>query len=196
MSDTTTAAIPATREFEGLTIPAPGTFALDPTHTEVGFVVRHMKVAKVRGRFDEFEGSIEIADDPLQSRVRVTIKTASVNTRESNRDAHLRSADFFESETYPEMTFTSTKVEHRGGNDFDVTGDLTIHGVTKPVVLRTEFADVVQDPWGNERIGFSAVAEIDRFDFGLGWNAALEAGGLVVSRKVVIELDVEAVRSA
>ena len=186
----------ATRQFEGLEVPSAGTFQIDPVHSQVGFVVRHMKVAKVRGRFRDYTGTIEIADDPVESRVVVEVKTASVDTREEQRDAHLRSADFFESDTYPEMTFTSTRVEHRGDNAFDVTGDLTLHGVTKPVTLRAEFEGVVNDPYGNQRIGFTAVGELDRFDFGLTWNAAIEAGGLVVSRKVTLELEVEAVRPA
>jgi polyisoprenoid-binding protein YceI len=182
------------REFEGVEIPTPGTFQIDALHSQVGFVVRHMKVAKVRGHFLEYSGEIEIAEDPLQSKVEVIVKTASVSTREDNRDAHLRSADFFETDSYPEMTFKSTKVEHLGGNEFDVTGDLTIKGVTKPIVLHAEVEGLVVDPYGNQRLGFTVAGEIDRFEFGLTWNAAIEAGGLVVSRNVVLEIEVEAVR--
>lgn len=191
-----TAATVETRELEGLTIPTPGTFRLDPTHSQVGFVVRHMKVAKVRGRFQDYTGSIQIGEEPTDTRVEVTVKTESVDTREEARDAHLRSADFFESEVHAEMSFVSTKVEHLGGNEFELTGDLTIKGVTKPVVLHVEFDGVIQDPYGNQRIGFSASGEIDRYDYGLNWNAAIEAGGLVVSRKVTLEIEVEAIRSA
>lgn len=191
-----TAATVETRELEGLTIPTPGTFRLDPTHSQVGFVVRHMKVAKVRGRFQDYTGSIQIGEEPTDTRVEVTVKTESVDTREEARDAHLRSADFFESAVHAEMSFVSTKVEHRGDNEFELTGDLTIKGVTKPVVLHVEFDGVIQDPYGNQRIGFSASGEIDRYDYGLNWNAAIEAGGLVVSRKVTLEIEVEAIRSA
>ncbi len=191
-----TAATVETRELEGLTIPTPGTFRLDPTHSQVGFVVRHMKVAKVRGRFQDYTGSIQIGEEPTDTKVEVTVKTESVDTREEARDAHLRSADFFESEVHAEMSFVSTKVEHLGGNEFELTGDLTIKGVTKPVVLHVEFDGVIQDPYGNQRIGFSASGEIDRYDYGLNWNAAIEAGGLVVSRKVTLEIEVEAIRSA
>lgn len=185
-----------TREFEGLTIPAPGGFSIDVAHSHVGFVARHMKVAKVRGQFTDYSGTIVLGESPLESSVEVSVKTASVDTREESRDNHLRSSDFFEAEAYPEMTFKSTRLEHLGGNGFKLTGDLTIKGVTRPIALDVEFDGVVQDPYGNERIGFSAKGELDRFDYGLTWNAALEAGGLVVSRNIVIQLEVEATRSA
>ncbi len=191
-----TAAEKETRELAGLTIPGPGTFSIDVTHSHVGFVVRHMKVAKVRGQFTDYAGTIVLAEDPLESSVDVAVRTASVDTREENRDNHLRSGDFFESDTHPEMSFRSTKLEHVGENELRLTGDLTIKAVTKPITLDVEFDGVVQDPYGNERIGFSAKGELDRFDYGLTWNAALEAGGLVVSRNVAIQLEVEATRAS
>lgn len=191
MTDTAT-----TRQFEGLGVPAPGTFGFDSVHTTVGFVARHLMVSKVRGHFAEYDGSITVADNLLDSDVEVRIKTASIDTREEARDAHLRSDDFFSAEKYPEIVFKSTKIEHQGGNRFAITGDLTIRDVTKPVTLEATFEGVVQDPWGGERFGFTAIAEIDRFEYGLTWNAAVEAGGLVVGRKVTIEIEVEAVRQA
>ncbi|MGH9304267.1 MAG: YceI family protein [Acidimicrobiales bacterium] len=185
-----------TRPFEGLTIPEPGIFELDPMHTQVGFVARHMMVSKVRGRFTDYSGTLTVADDPLASRIAVLVKTASVSTGEAPRDAHLRSGDFFDSETYPELSFSTTALEHRRDNSFEVTGELTIKGVSKSVTLDVDFEGVIVDPYGNERIGFTARGEVDRYDYGLTWGAALEAGGLVVARKVILELEAEAVRAA
>jgi polyisoprenoid-binding protein YceI len=197
MTDTaTTATAPQVHDFKGVTVPAPGTFVIDGTHSQVGFVVRHLMVSKVRGRFAEYEGTVNVAENLVDSTVDVTVKVASIDTREEARDNHLRADDFFSAETFPELTFKSTKVEHKGGSKFAVTGDLTIRGTTKPVTLDATFEGVVQDPWGGQRIGFTATAEIDRYDFGLTYNAAIEAGGVVISRKITIELEIEAVRQA
>jgi len=195
MTDTTATKTLA-REFAGLTIPEPGTFNFDATHTEVGFLVKHMMVSKVRGRFGHYDGSIFIAENPLLSSVEVSIDMNSIDTRDDGRDAHLRSADFFEVGKYPTATFKSTSVLHTGGTDFSVTGNLTIKGVTKPITLDVSFEGVVADPWGNQRVGFTATAELDRFDYDLTFGAALEAGGLVVGRKVSLQFEVEAVRAS
>lgn len=187
---------PETRTVQGLQAPATGTFKLDKAHTHVGFVVRHMMVAKVKGRFAEFEGKIVIGDDPLDSEVDVTIEAKSIDTRDEGRDTHLRSADFFDVENFPALSFKAKGVSPIGKGTFELPGELTIHGVTRPVTLSVEHEGIVTDPYGNERIGFSASTEIDREDFGLTWNAALETGGVVVSKSVKIELEVEAIREA
>lgn len=169
------------------------TYAIDPSHTTVEFIVRHLMIAKVRGRFNTFQGTIELAPgSDVPQAVNVKIDAASVDTREPQRDEHLRSADFFEVEKFEHLTFTSKRIEGTP-DDFKVYGDLTIHGVTKEVVLDGEFEGRQADPWGNERAGFSAETKISRKDFGLLWNAALETGGVVVGDDVRIELNVEAV---
>jgi polyisoprenoid-binding protein YceI len=191
----TTTAAQLVTEVEGLELPAAGVFTLDPTHTHVGFVVRHMMVSKVKGRFASFAGDITIGQTPELSSVEVTIDPASVDTREERRDAHLRSPDFFDVEQYPEWRFVSTRLVPTGRRTFDLEGTLTIHGVSRPVTLAVEQEGSVIDPYGNERIGFSATTEIDREDFGLTYNAALEAGGVVVGKQVKLELEIEAVRT-
>ncbi len=192
MSDTMT----QTREYEGLNVPAPGTFEFDPSHSTVAFVVRHLMVSKVRGHFDDFAGTITVAEEPTESSAQVDIKVASVDTRDAKRDAHLTSPDFFDAESNPSITFTSTGVSHVDGDEFTLSGDLTISGVTKPVELAVEYNGVAQDPWGGERIGFSASTEVDREDFGLTYNQALETGGVMVGKKAKIEIEAEAVRQA
>jgi polyisoprenoid-binding protein YceI len=194
MTDTITPA--ATRDVNGITLPTTGTFALDRSHTQVGFVARHLMVSKVRGRFTDFEGTIIVADDPSASSVEVTIQAASVNTNDENRDNHVRNNDFLSVEEFPTLSFRSTKVELKPRGDWKVYGDLTVRGVTRPVVLDVEFEGVIQDPWGNQRLGFTASGEIDRNDFGVSFNAALETGGFVVSPKVKLEIEAEAVRQA
>jgi polyisoprenoid-binding protein YceI len=186
---------PLTRKVNGEELPQPGTYLLDKAHTTVSFVARHMMVSKVRGHFNEFEGKIVVGEDPTLSEVEVTIDVASIDTREPQRDAHLKSPDFFEAEKWPKMTFTSTRV-HGGPGDWKVTGDLTIRDVTRPVTLDLEFLGASPDPWGGKRIGFTATTTIDRTDFGLSWNAAIETGGVVVGRDVKIEIDAEAVLQA
>jgi polyisoprenoid-binding protein YceI len=168
-----------------------GTWAIDPTHTEVGFVARHLMVTKVRGSFADVSGTVEVAEDITKSVANVSIKTASVSSGTADRDNHLRSADFFDSENYPEMTFVST------GFDGDtLTGDLTIKGVTKPVTLDVEFNGTATDPWGNEKAAFEAEGEINRTDWGLTWNANLEKGGVLVSEKIKLVLDVQLAKQA
>jgi polyisoprenoid-binding protein YceI len=169
-----------------------GTWAIDPVHSEVSFVVRHMMVSKVRGRFDKFEGTITTAPDPLQSSVNATVDLSSVNTGEPNRDNHIRSADFFEVESHPTMTFRSTGVRHDGG-DFLVDGDLTIRGTTKPVTLKLEINGFGPDAYGGTRAGFSATTEINRSEWGVSYNGPIPGGGVAVSEKVTINLEVEGV---
>ncbi len=188
-------AVTLTRNIDGVEVPQPGTYVLDVAHSTVSFVARHLVVSKVRGNFREFDGAITVAENVEDSTVSATIKTASVDTREAQRDAHLKSADFFDVETYPEITFTSTAL-HRKGSEWVLEGDLALHGVTRPVALDLEFNGGTPDPWGGARIGFSASTEIVRDDFGMNFNAALETGGWVVSKNVKIEIEVEAVRQA
>lgn len=168
-------------------------YTLDPSHSTVEFVVRHMMIAKVRGRFAAFQGSIELAPgSDLPKSVSASIETASIDTREAQRDTHLRSADFFEAETYPAITFESSRVEGTP-DDFKIHGRLTIHGVTREVALSGNFEGRGGDPWGGQRVGYTAHTTINRKDFGLTWNAALETGGMLVSDEVRIELNVEGV---
>ncbi|HEV8064593.1 MAG TPA: YceI family protein [Acidimicrobiales bacterium] len=185
-----------TKAYEGLTVPTPAAFAIDSAHSEIGFGVKHMMVSKVRGRFGKYDGRIEVADDLLSSQIELSVDMDSIDTREETRDNHLRSDDFFSSATHPKMTFKSTAIRHRGGDKFEVTGDLTIKGVTKPITLDVTYEGVVSDPYGNQRIGFSARGELDRYDYGVSFGAALEAGGLVVAKKVSLEFEIEAVRAA
>jgi polyisoprenoid-binding protein YceI len=155
-----------------------------------------MVVSKVRGAFTRWEGTIDFDPArPAESKVAVTIEAASIDTREPKRDEHLRSADFFEVEKYPTLAFASTQVERTSDSDYRVSGDLTIHGVTRPVVLEVEYLGGGKDPWGNERAGFTAKVTINRKDFGLGWNQVLEAGGVLVGEKIEIALDIEAVKA-
>jgi polyisoprenoid-binding protein YceI len=171
-----------------------GDYILDPAHTRIGFSARHAMVTKVRGAFTQFEGNAHVdADSPANSSVRVTIQTASLATGNDQRDGHLRSPDFFDVETYPEITFVSTEVK-RDGTDWTVAGDLTINEVTKPITVVFEETGAATDPFGNERVGFEGRVTINRSDWGLKWNAALEAGGVLVSEKVTLEFDVSAIR--
>jgi polyisoprenoid-binding protein YceI len=168
------------------------TLEIDRSHSEIAFQVRHL-LSKVRGRFTDFAGTIDFdSAHPQSSRIDVTIQAASIDTAESDRDKHLRSADFFEVETFPTLTFTSTSVTPRGDNRYDVAGDLTIHGVTRPVTLPASVLGSMHDPWGNEKFGFEAEVTINRKDFGLSWNAALEAGALLVGDEVKVMLSVQA----
>ncbi|MDT5027660.1 MAG: hypothetical protein QOE61_4086 [Micromonosporaceae bacterium] len=184
------------RPFEGLTIPTAGTFALDPAHTTVGFVARHLVVSKVRGSFSEVSGTITVADNPLESAVEVVIGAASINTGQPDRDNHLRGADFLELEKYPNLTYRSTGVKSHKGNEFVLTGDLTIRDVTRAVDLEVEYDGTIVSPYGQEVIAFTASTEIDREEFGITWNQAIEAGGVMVGKKVKIELNIEATRTA
>jgi polyisoprenoid-binding protein YceI len=171
-----------------------GTWTIDPVHSEVSFVVRHMMVSKVRGRFDKFEGTIITEADPLQSSVTATVDLSSVNTGEPNRDNHIRSADFFEVESHPEMTFRSTGVRPDGDN-FLLDGDLTIRGTTKPITLNLEVNGFGPDAYGGTRAGFSATGVINRHDFGVSFNGPIPGvpGGVAVSEKVTINIEAEGV---
>jgi polyisoprenoid-binding protein YceI len=188
-----TATAELTRVVGGEIVPNAGTYTLDKTHTVVAFVARHLMVTKVRGTFGEFEGTIVVAEDPTESSVQATIRTDSVTTGEAQRDAHLRSGDFFEQDKYPTMTFSSTAVLPAGDGKWQVAGDLRIKDVTRPVVLDLEFNGATSDPWGGVRLGFSAATEIDRTDFGVSWNTALDGGGVVVGNRVRIEIEAEAI---
>ncbi|HWG72601.1 MAG TPA: YceI family protein [Acidimicrobiales bacterium] len=174
------------------TVHPSGTWEIDAAHTTVGFTVRHMMLAKVRGHFAVTSGTIHIEDDPLQSSVTVTIDAASLDTRDPNRDTHVKSPDFLDVEKHPTIEFASTSVRQTG-DGWEVDGNLTVHGVTRPVTLELEHTGIAKDPWGNTRTGFEATTEISRSDFGLEWNQALETGGVVVGDKVKVEIQVEAV---
>ncbi len=171
----------------------PWTF--DLAHSSVGFTVRHMVVSKVRGRFAKWGGTLEMDEnDPVRAKVDVVIEAASVDTGVEQRDAHLRSADFFDVERYPAIEFRSRAVQAAGDGAYRLVGDLTMHGVTRPVTLEVEFAGSAKDPWGGVRAGFSARTTIDRKDFGLAYNQLLETGGVLVGEQVEIGIEVEAVR--
>ena len=191
MTDTTAA--PATRQLDGVELPAAGTWAVDASHSSVGFKVRHLGVAKTRGRFTAFEGLVHVGEDPADTTVEVTIDAASVDSHDATRDEHLRSADFFDAADHPQLVFRSTGVAG-AGDRWQLAGELTIRGVTRPVTLDVTYEGVAGDPWGGTRAGFSATAEVDREEWGLTWNAALETGGFLVGKKVTLELEVELVR--
>lgn len=174
-----------------------GTWQIDPTHSTVGFVARHAMIAKVRGGFTEFTGTLTLdGADPAKSSAVLTIVTSSFTSSNDERDAHVKSADFLDVDQFPTLTFTSTAVTQKDDDEFIVTGDLTIHGVTHSVDVKFELLGVNQDPWGNTRIGFEGKAEISRKEFGLVWNVALETGGVLVGDTVKLELDIEAVKQA
>lgn len=169
-------------------------FDIDLTHSEIGFTVRHMMFAKVRGQFKSWSSSIGFdGQDPTKATIEVQVDTASIDTREDKRDGHLRSADFFDAEKFPKMTFKSKRIERAGDAEYKVVGDLTIRDVTREITLDVEQTGSGKDPWGNQRLGFSAKAAIQRSDWGLKWNQALEAGGVLVSEKVDIHVEVQLV---
>lgn len=181
MTDTTPLEIPGYKA---------GTWVLDPAHSEVAFSVRHMMISKVRGTFGVKSATIVAPENPLEASVTASVDVASVDTKDEGRDAHLRSADFFDAEQFPTLDFVSTGVRAEGG-DFLVDGDLTIHGITKPVTFEVEFGGFGTDPWGNYKAGATAKTVINREDFGLVWNAALETGGVLVGKDVTITLDLQ-----
>jgi polyisoprenoid-binding protein YceI len=169
---------------------------IDPTHSQVTFSVKHMMFTTVKGSFQVFSAQINVdRENPANSSVDAQAETASVTTGDAGRDGHLRSADFFEPDKYPTITFKSTSVEHVKGDDYKVIGNLNIHGVTQPVVFDAEYTGAGKDPWGNQRIGLVAKTKINRKDFGLNWNQALESGGVLVSEEVKIEIDLSLVES-
>jgi polyisoprenoid-binding protein YceI len=172
-----------------------GDYTLDPAHTTIGFVARHAMVTKVRGGFNEFTGTIHLdGADPSKSSAEVTVQIASVDTRNEQRNGHLLSGDFFEQEKFPEMTFRSTAIAAKGDDEFVLTGDLTIKGVTRSVEFEVEFTGAAVDPYGNNRVGFEAKSQVNRKDFGLNFNATLETGGVLVSDKIQLEIEVSAIK--
>ncbi len=174
-----------------------GTYAFDPAHSRIGFVARHAMVTKVRGAFNDVEGTTTIdGENPENSSVSVTLKVESIDTRNEQRDGHLRTNDFLDIENYPTITFVSTAIKHDGGNEFEVTGDLTIKDVTKSITIPLEFEGAAKDPFGNDRIGFEGSVVVNRKDWGITWNAALETGGVLVSEKVTLEFEISAIKSA
>lgn len=191
MTDTAT----ATRTVDGVELPAPGHWAIDSSHSSVEASVRHLGLSKVRGAFRAFTGAIEVAERPEDSSVQVSIEAGSVDTREPARDEHLRSPDFLDVAAFPTIDFRSTKVTG-SGRRWQVEGDLTLRGTTRPVTLDVTFEGVENDPWGGSRAAFSARTELDREAFGLTWNQVLESGGLLVGKRVRIDLEVEVIRAA
>jgi polyisoprenoid-binding protein YceI len=174
-----------------------GEYTLDPSHSRMGFVARHAMVTKVRGSFNAFTGSATIdGADPSVSSVSVTIDASSIDTRNADRDGHLRGNDFLDLETYPEITFTSTSISQSGDDAFDVTGDLTIKGVTKEITVPFSFEGTATDPFGNSRVGFEGSTTINRKDYGVTWNAVLETGGVLVSDKITLEFEISAIKNA
>ncbi len=198
MTDTThlgATSATAGRIVDGRPVPAAGTWTVDPSHSQVGFTAKHLVVSKVRGRFSDYDVDLSVADDPARSRVAVTIQAGSISTGDDHRDGHLKGADFLDVENHPTLSFRSTSVQPVSEDTWKVTGDLTIRGTTKSVALDVEFLGVAEDPWGNQRSGFSATTEIDRGDWGLTWNQPLAGGGVLVGRKVRIEIEVQAVQT-
>ena len=180
-------------ETTAMTIPGyqAGTWTIDPTHSEVGFSIRHIMISKVKGTFEKFDATFVTGENPLDSSVTATAQVVSINTNEANRDGHLRTGDFFDAETYPTIGFVSTGVRQVKG-DFLVDGDLTIKGVTKPVTFDFEFGGFGTDPYGNYKAGATAKTEVTRADFGLTYNAALETGGVLLGEKVTITIELQA----
>jgi polyisoprenoid-binding protein YceI len=177
-----------------VTTPIPtGTWSIDPAHSKIGFAVKHMGIATVRGEFSEFAGTLEI-DDAGQSRMQGTANAASIDTNEPQRDAHLRSADFFDADRYPQISFEATRVELLDEQSVAITGNLTMHGVTAQITLRAEVAGTDVDPYGNERVGLEVTGELSRGDFGMRFNQALGSGNMLVSDRVRLALDIQAVR--
>ena len=174
-------------------VPA-GTWTVDPVHSTVGFSVKHLGIATVRGKFDEFEGTLEIGEGDESARAHGSVKAVSVNTNDSGRDEHLRSADFFGVEANPELSFASTAIEHVDDETFLITGDLTMNGITKPIKLTAEVQGTETDPWGNERVGLEITGQLNRADFDMKFNQALGSGNMLVSDNVKLSLDVSAVK--
>ncbi|MFE9357607.1 YceI family protein [Streptomyces olivaceoviridis] len=174
-----------------------GDYAIDPSHSTIGFVVRHAMVTNVKGGFRGFTGSLHLdGADPAKSTATLDVQMDSVETGNTDRDGHLKSSDFFKIDEYPVMTFRSTKAESLGGDDYRITGELSLLGVTKPLTIDLEFNGAAKDPFGNERVGFEGKAEILRSEWGLTWNAALETGGVLVSDKVRLRFDISAIKQA
>lgn len=175
--------------------PRPGTWTIDPAHTSIEAVARHLMVSRVRGRFESFSGTVDVAEDPTESTAAVTIDAASINTNEDKRDAHLRSPDFLDADNHPQITFRSTAVEHIEGNRYRVTGELTIRGETREIAIDVDYFGVAVDPWGNDRAFLRGTTTLNREDWNMTWNQALEAGGVMVGKQLDVELDVQLVRA-
>ena len=173
-----------------------GTWSVDPAHSKVGFAVKHMGIATVRGEFTEFEGTLEIAEDLSSAKAYGTVKATSVDTNEPQRDDHLRSPDFFDVAQYPELRFESTSVEALDDEEFRITGKLTIHGVTNDVVLHADLQGTDIDPWGNERVGLEVTGQLSRGDYGMKFNQALGSGNMLVADKIKLALDISAVKQS
>jgi polyisoprenoid-binding protein YceI len=174
-----------------------GEYTIDPSHSEIGFVARHAMVTNVKGYFKGFEGALHLdGTDPSKSTATIDVTMDSIETGSADRDGHLKSSDFFKTDEFPTMTFRSTKAEALGGDDYRITGDLSILGVTKPLSIDLEFNGSAKDPFGNERVGFEGKAEILRSEWGLTWNAALETGGVLVSDKIKLTFDISAIKNA
>ncbi|MDQ0958967.1 polyisoprenoid-binding protein YceI [Streptomyces sp. B4I13] len=174
-----------------------GTYTIDPAHSTIGFVARHAMVTNVKGTFNDFTGSLRLdGTDPSLSTASIDVRMDSIDTGSADRDGHLKSADFFKTDEFPAMAFRSTSVESAGGDDYRVTGDLSILGVTRPLTIDLEFNGAAKDPFGNERVGFEGKAEILRSEWGLTWNAALETGGVLVSDKIKLNFDISAIKNA
>ncbi|MFF7188027.1 YceI family protein [Streptomyces sp. NPDC008222] len=174
-----------------------GDYVVDPSHTTIGFVARHAMVTNVKGGFQDFEGTLHLdGSDPSRSRATIDVKMDSIDTGSADRDGHLKSADFFKTDDHPTMTFRSTGAQALGGDDYRITGDLTILGTTKSVSIDLEFNGAAKDPFGNERVGFEGKTEILRSEWGLTWNAALETGGVLVSDKIKLVFDISAIKQA
>jgi polyisoprenoid-binding protein YceI len=189
---TATAPAPVNPDLAALT----GEYTIDPSHSSIGFVARHAMVTNVKGSFTDVAGTLQLdGTDPSRSTATLDVRMESIDTGSADRDGHLKSADFFKTDEFPEMTFRSTKAEALGGDDYRVTGDLTILGTTKPLSIDLEFNGSATDPFGNERVGFEGKAEILRSAWGLTWNAALETGGVLVSDKIKLRFDISAIRS-
>ncbi|MET9107403.1 YceI family protein [Streptomyces zhihengii] len=194
-SDTATVAVPA--QVDPALAALTGTYTIDPAHSSICFTVRHAMVTNVRGTFSKHDGTLELnGSNPAASSAAIDIDTASVDTGIADRDGHLRSGDFFDAEAFPKMSFRSTSAEHRGGDIYRITGDLTIKDVTRPLSIDLEFQGAATDVYGNERVGFEGSTQILRSDWGLTWNAALEAGGVMVSDKVKLTFDISAIKAA
>ncbi|MEV0240175.1 YceI family protein [Streptomyces sp. NPDC050674] len=174
-----------------------GDYTIDPAHSTIGFVARHAMVTNVKGGFQDFTGTLHLdGTDPSRSTASIDVVMDSISTGNADRDGHLKSADFFKTEEFPAMTFRSTSAEALGGDDYRITGDLTILGTTRPLTIDLEFNGAAKDPFGNERVGFEGKAEILRSEWGLTWNAALETGGVLVSDKIKLNFDISAIRNA
>ncbi|MEW2248680.1 YceI family protein [Streptomyces sp. NPDC006975] len=192
-TETTTAAAPVNPDLAALT----GDYTIDASHSTIGFVARHAMITNVKGGFLDFSGALHLdGTDPSRSTATLDVKMDSIDTGSADRDGHLKSADFFKTDEFPVMTFRSTQAEALGGDDYRITGDLTILGVTKPLTIDLEFNGAAKDPFGNERVGFEGNAEILRSEWGLTWNAALETGGVLVSDKIKLVFDISAIRAA